>query len=85
MPFRYLTDPLFLLCFGLYWVNFCLELLGLNIPLLRSYLNDVVCIPFWIPIMLRAQKGLGVRDHDRPPEALEVVIPLVMWAALFEG
>ncbi len=84
MHFKYLKDPLFLCCFCLYWINFWLEQFDASPRLLQSYLNDVICIPFWIPIMLWGQKQLGIRDHDSPPENLEIVIPLLMWAVLFE-
>ncbi len=84
MRFRYIKDPLFLCCFNLYWINFWLEEYDMSTQLLTSYLNDVICIPFWIPIMLWGQKRLGLRNHDAAPEHLEIAIPLVMWAVLFE-
>ena len=84
MRFAYLKDPVFVACFCLYWINRILEYYELSTPLLRSYLNDVVCIPFWVPIMLWVQKRTGLRTHDHPPECFEIVIPLVLWAVLFE-
>ena len=84
MPFAYLRDPLFLACFFAYWVHKLLANYGYSTPLLRSYLNDVICIPFWIPIMLWAQRVLRLRNHDGPPQPHEIVIPLVIWAAVFE-
>lgn len=83
-PFVYLKDPLFLACLSAYCVNRLLANHGMSVPLLRSYLNDVICIPFWIPIMLWAQRKLGLRKHDGPPQPFEVVIPLVIWALVFE-
>src|SRR5262245_50409749 len=53
-------------------------------PLLRSYLNDIICIPFWIPIMLWSLRKLGLRRHDDAPHAHEIVIPLLIWAVVFE-
>ena len=84
MGFAYLKDPVFLMCFCLFWINRNLEQCELSTPLLRSYLNDIICIPFWVPIMLWMQKKTGLRKHDRPPESFEIVIPLVVWAVLFE-
>lgn len=34
--------------------------------------------------MLWAERRLGLRRHDGPPGAVEVIIPLVMWSSLFE-
>lgn len=84
MPFGYLRDPLFLACFGGYWIHRLAASNGLSTPLLTSYLNDVICIPFWIPLMLWAQRMLRLRAHDDPPRGYEVVIPLVIWAVVFE-
>jgi hypothetical protein len=84
VAFRYLKDPLFLVCFSAYCVHRVLKTHDLSTPLLCSYLNDVICIPFWIPIMLWGERKLGFRQHDDPPSALEIVIPLVIWAIVFE-
>ena len=84
MAFRYLRDPLFLVCFSAYWVHRILRILELSTPLLRGYLNDVICIPFWLPIMLWAERRLGLRQHDDPPHTFEIVIPLVIWTVVFE-
>jgi hypothetical protein len=84
MSFRYLRDPLFLVCFTVYVVHRILARCGMSTPLLRAHLNDVICIPFWIPIMLWVQRRVGGRSHDGPPESHEVVIPLILWAIMFE-
>jgi len=84
VAFGYLKDPLFLVCFAAYWVNWSLEGYGVRVPLLRSYLNDLICIPFWIPIMLWVNRKLGLRRHDAPPLGHEIVIPMLLWAVVFE-
>lgn len=84
MAFGYLKDPLFLVCFVAYWVNRCMEAYELSTPLVRSYLNDLICIPFWIPIMVWAMRKLGLRQNDAPPQAFEIVIPMLIWAVVFE-
>jgi hypothetical protein len=84
MPFAYLRDPLFLGCFVAYWVHRWLAAHGMSTPLLRAHLDDLICIPFWAPIMLWVERRLGVRCHDRPPEAVEIIVPLVIIAAAFE-
>ena len=84
MPFGYLRDPLFLVCFATYWVHRAAAARGWSTELLRGHLNDVICVPFFLPMMLWANRRLGLRRHDRPPEMIEIAVPLVIWSALFE-
>ena len=84
MRFAYLKDPLFLVCFFACWVHRWLASYGMSTPLLRSHLNDVICIPFFVPIMLWGERLLGLRRHDGPPTAVEVVLPLIIISAAFE-
>ena len=84
MAFGYLRDPLFVICFSAYWINRYLESVDLSANIFRSYLNDLICIPFWVPIILFVHRRLGIRIHDEPPRALEIVIPLVLWSVIFE-
>jgi len=84
MPFRYLRDPLFLACLALFALNrFLLEPIT-NARFLHSHLNDLICIPFLVPIMLAAARATGLRRHDSRPLTHEVVIPLLVWSVLFE-
>ena len=84
MGFAYLRDPLFLACVCAYWVNRFLKGHGISPSLFQCYLNDLICIPFWIPVMLWVARRVGLRQHDDPPYAYEIVIPLVIWAVVFE-
>jgi hypothetical protein len=84
VPFAYLRDPLFLVCFAAYWLHKLLVVCGLSNDWLRAWLNDVICLPFWVPIILWAQRRLGLRTHDGPPAAIELVVPLVIFAGVFE-
>jgi hypothetical protein len=34
--------------------------------------------------MLWANRKLGLRRHDAPPQGYEIVIPLLIWAIVFE-
>ena len=84
MRFRYLLDPLFLACLVLYVVNrWALKPVSSH-WLLHGYLNDLICIPFWVPIMLFALRALGLRRDDAIPRASEVLIPLIIWSVAFE-
>ena len=84
MPFRYLRDPIFLTCLAAYFLNRKLEEFGLSPVLAQCYLNDLICIPFWVPMMVWVAKNLGWRRHDRRPDVIEIGIPLIMFAAVFE-
>jgi len=84
MRFAYLRDPLFLGCLAVYFVNrwVCKALFAGTFW--HAYLNDLICIPFWAPIMLFGMRKLRLRDHDGPPEAHEILIPLLVWSVVFE-
>jgi hypothetical protein len=82
--FRYLRDPLFLACVLVYFINrFVLKSVW-ETGFVHEGLNDLICIPFWVPVMLWAERRLGLRRDDRPPGAIEVIIPLIVWSWLFE-
>jgi hypothetical protein len=84
MRFLYLRDPLFVACVVIYFVNrFFLKSVFTG-GFCHESLNDLICIPFWVPIMLFAQRGMRLRDGDYPPLAHEVLIPLVLWSVIFE-
>jgi len=84
MRFRYLKDPLFLLCVAVYFCNKLWRLHDGGTVFQNAYVNDLLCIPFWVPIMLAVNRLLRLRRHDGPPEFLEIAVPLVVWAAAFE-
>ncbi len=84
MRFRYLRDPLFLVCLVLYFANrFVLKHLVAG-GFLHDHLNDLLCIPFWVPIMVFLMRKARLRGDDAPPHAEEILIPLVLWSAVFE-
>ena len=84
MRFKYLRDPFFIACVALYFVNRLLLKPLLPSVLLRSYLNDLICIPFWVPIMLFLSRKCRLRGHDDPPRPYEILVPLVLWSVIFE-
>jgi hypothetical protein len=85
MRFCYLRDPLFLFCAALYFLNRWVLKPHLSSVFLHSYLNDLICIPFWVPIMLFVMKGLRLRKSDELPTAFEILIPLILWSWVFEA
>ena len=84
MPFRYLRDPLFLICLTTYFVNrFVLKSIW-HAGFFHEHLNDLICIPFCVPIMLWTERRTGLRSDDEIPRASEVMIPLAVWSVVFE-
>ena len=84
MRFLYLRDPLFLFCVATYFVNrFILKSIW-KTGFVHDSLNDLICIPFRVPIMLSAHGDSVRRNIDNSPEASEIVIPLILWSWIFE-
>jgi hypothetical protein len=82
--FLYLRDPLFLVCVATYFINrFVLKVIWKE-GFVHEHLNDLICIPFWVPIMLFIQRKLGMRADDSSPRPGELVIPLIVWSWTFE-
>lgn len=48
------------------------------------WLNDLLLIPCAAPLCLWIERKAGLRKHDRPPDAREIVFLLVLWSLLFE-
>lgn len=84
MPFRYFRDPLWLAAVALYFLNRVLLKPHVGAAFFRDHLNDLLCIPIWVPVMVWLMRRSGLRRHDAPPGAGEIVIPLVVWSAVFE-
>jgi hypothetical protein len=84
MRFRYLRDPLFLFCLALYFVNRWILKPYFPNDFSRDSLNDVICAPFWLPIMLFFMRQVHLRKDDRPPTGSEILIPLIIWSWVFE-
>lgn len=84
-PYGYLRDPLFVFCVILYFLNRLVAKPYLPNTFSQSYLNDVICIPFWVPIMLFVMRRIGWRRDDRPPASYEILIPLLIWSYVFES
>lgn len=84
MTFRYLKDPLFLLCLTLYFTNRWVIKPHLPVSFFHDHLNDLICLPFWVPIMLFGLRKLGLRPDDHPPYSYEILIPLLLWSVVFE-
>src|SRR5690606_28641027 len=84
MNFKYLRDPLFICCVFLYFLNRFILKPQFSIAFFHNSLNDVICIPFWVPIMLWLLRKTTLRHNDLPPQWHEILLPLIVWSAVFE-
>ena len=84
--YKYLRDPLFLICVIVYFVNrFLIEPLTIGkISFFNCYLNDLICFPFFLPFVFYFLRVLGLRDRDRPPTFYELSFFLLLWSYCFE-
>jgi hypothetical protein len=82
--FRYLRDPAFLACLAAYLLNKLVLKSHTANAFVHGYLNDCICLPLWIPLMLAGMRLSGLRRHDLPPRAHEILIPLLLWSWVFE-
>ena len=61
MPFKYLRDPLFVACVVAYLVNrFAIKPAVVG-GFFHDHLNDLICIPVWVPVMLWGMRRAGLR------------------------
>ncbi len=84
--YRYFRDRLFLACVAVYLINrfVAKPLLVGEIDFFACYLNDLICIPFCLPIVLFVTRAIRLRDHDRPPGIRELCFFLILWSYYFE-
>jgi hypothetical protein len=84
--FRYIRDPLFVICTLLYVANRWLvkPRLAVNEVFFRGYLNDLLLIPCALPPMLLLHRYLSLRSHDSFPTRAEVILHLVVWSVYCE-
>jgi hypothetical protein len=84
MRFAYLRDPLFVFCVVAYLANRWIFKTFFPNWFSFGYLNDLICVPFWVPIMLFLMRIIRLRSNDAPPEVWEIIIPLIIWSWAFE-
>ena len=51
--------------------------------LVHDYLNDLLCLPIFLPIILRLQSALGIRRHNLPPTFFELIHNWVIFSVLY--
>ena len=83
-PFRYAFDPLCLAACALYAANRWLVKPHVESPFLRGHFDDLLLIPCALPLVLWAQRRLGLRAHDEPPTPGEIAMHLAAWTVIAE-
>ena len=83
--FRYLADPICVSSMVLYCLTrWLLKPHHIGGWLVHDYLNDLLCLPIFLPIILRVQRLLRLRTHDRPPTLLELLHNWLVFSILYE-
>lgn len=84
--FYYFKDRLFLLCVIIYILNrfIAKPLTAGKIEFFSSYVNDLICFPFWLPIVFYLTRLIRLRWHDGPPNHFELLFYFLVWSYMFE-
>jgi hypothetical protein len=80
-----MADPICITAILLYCANrWLLKPHHIGGAFVHDYLNDLLCLPLFLPIILRIQSLLRIRRHDRPPTLFEVLHNWAIFSILFE-
>jgi hypothetical protein len=83
-PFRYIDDPICVGSMALYVLNrWVLKPHHIGGWLVHDYLNDLLCLPIFMPIILRLQSALGIRRHHLQPTFFELIHNWVIFSVLY--
>ena len=83
--FRYFTDPICLGSIVIYLIGrFFLRPHHIGGEFVHDYLNDVLCLPLFLPMILGVQRLVRLRDHDGPPRMWELLQHWVIFSVVFE-
>ena len=84
-PFRYLADPVCITALALYALNrFVLKPHHIGGWFTHGYLNDLLCLPLFVPMILRAQNLLGLRPHNAFPRLWEILQHWLIFSLVFQ-
>ncbi len=84
-PFRYFADPVCIVSLSLYAINrFILKPHHIGGWFTHGYLNDVLCLPLFVPMILYVQRLIGLRRHDGYPRAWELFQHWLIFSVVFE-
>lgn len=84
-PFAYVLDPVCLTSTAVYLLNrWFLKPHGIGGAFTHDYLNDVLCLPLFLPAILYVQRRIGLRQHDGPPRTWEILQHWAVFSLIFE-
>ena len=75
---------LFSICFILFIANQILEKLGIFIPILNSYLDDLLCFPIVLSIILFIHRRWRVKNNKYTLPFQHVLIAVILFILIFE-
>jgi hypothetical protein len=83
--FRYVLDPLCIESVLIYLVGrWYLRPQHIGGAFTQGYLNDVLCLPLFLPVILMGQRLIKLRNHDHPPKLWEMLQHWVIFSIVFE-
>ncbi|RYX85640.1 hypothetical protein EON83_04690 [bacterium] len=82
-PYSPIRDALWLFSVALFALNKIWIKPNFSGAFWHSSLNDVLCLPVWMPIMVWLFARLRLRDAS-PPRPLEIVVCWLFWSFVFE-
>lgn len=83
--FRYFTDPVCIACLIIYPINrWYLKPHHIGGWFTHGYLNDVMCLPLFLPMILYAQRLVGLRPSDAFPKWWEILQHWAIFSIVFE-
>jgi hypothetical protein len=84
--FRYFADPACIAALAVYALNrHVLKPHHIGGWFTHGYLNDVLCLPLFVPMILYAQRLLKVRRHDGYPRFWEIAQQWAIFAVMFQA
>ena len=83
--FHFFGDPICLASMIFYAVNrWYFKPHDIGGAFTQGYVNDLLCLPLFLPLILGVQRMIGLRKHDAPPRMWEVVQHAIIFSILFE-
>jgi hypothetical protein len=85
-PFRYLADPVCITSLILYTINrYVLKPHHIGGWFTHGYLNDVLCLPLFVPMILYFQHIIGLRKGFEYPHVWEILQNFAAFTVIFQA
>ncbi len=79
-----LKNPFFLVCCSLFWINQGIERLGVTIPLVHSYFDDLLAMPVVLGITLQIMQWLYPSGNQLTFSKPQVLVGWVYFSIILE-